>query len=337
MLRVAAPPPAGANLSQAAFRIRGDDTALLNADYGGGIPAGAALTQAAFRLRANDTALLNAPYNLPPATTALEQAAFRLRDGDAVALNEPYGDPEGESPDVMPVGIPGPWTLAMQDEFATGTLNTAIWRPGWFSSTISNPVNSYEGQGYNATHVTLPGDGYLHLRLTDADILCPDGVTRPYTGGMVSSNPNDGRGAGGYQFAYGAVEARVYIPALTGSTLANWPAVWTNGQSPWPSNGEIDIMEGLGGRAAWHYHVTNSHPGSHPSGDWTGWHTFACSWDPGLIVFYWDGVNVGSTSTNVGSSPHYLVLNNALASPTSSYILAPADMLVDYIRVWQRP
>ena len=45
---------------------------------------------------------------------------------------------------------------------------------------------------------------------------------------------------GKFSFRYGRLEVRARIPAVVGS----WPAIWTLGNDmPWPSNGEIDIME----------------------------------------------------------------------------------------------
>lgn len=52
---------------------------------------------------------------------------------------------------------------------------------------------------------------------------------------------SDGR----YNFTYGFVEARMWLPPGTG-TPENWAAFWVNGKV-WPEDGEIDIMETLGG------------------------------------------------------------------------------------------
>ncbi|KAA6340077.1 Beta-glucanase, partial [termite gut metagenome] len=42
------------------------------------------------------------------------------------------------------------------------------------------------------------------------------------------------------EFLYGRFEVKARIPTAGGS----WPAIWTLGKDmPWPSNGEIDIME----------------------------------------------------------------------------------------------
>ena len=74
-----------------------------------------------------------------------------------------------------------------------------------------------------------------------------------------------GRPSGGFQFTYGVVEALVYIPPSASSAIANWPAVWTDGQD-WPADGEDDILEGLGGSACFHFHYSLKSPRSRVRG-----------------------------------------------------------------------
>jgi beta-glucanase (GH16 family) len=159
------------------------------------------------------------------------------------------------------------------------------------------------------------------------------GKTQPYTGALLSSNPSDGRASGGFQYTYGAFETRVYIPA-SGAQVANWPAVWTDGQT-WPTNGEDDIMEGLSGQTCFHFHSPSGGPGACVAGTGAGWHTFASDWEPGSVTFYYDGVQVGQITTAITSSPMYLVLSNTVSATMGGPTLAPADMQVDYLRVWQ--
>nr|WP_037600041.1 family 16 glycosylhydrolase [Streptacidiphilus rugosus] len=191
-----------------------------------------------------------------------------------------------------------------------------MWRPGWFGSTVSGPVNSNETQRYNSTNVTVSG-GNLNLALTSN------------YGALVSTNPHDGRPSGGYEFTGPAVmEARIYTPGTT--SVDNWPAFWSDGQN-WPADGEIDAMEGLGGQLCYHVHDNAGGPGGCTALS-PGWHTYGAYWDSTaqVVTFYYDGVQVGSEPFQNAGSPQYLILDNTSASSP-----VPGTMLVDWVRVWQ--
>jgi hypothetical protein len=231
-----------------------------------------------------------------------------------------------------PIGIPGTWNLVLDDEFNARALDTAIWQPGWFGSGATGPVNSLEAACYSAGNVIIPGDGSVHLRVTATPSTCK-GVGEPNTGALLSSNPYDGRAGGGFEYTYGVVEARVYLPAI-GGRVANWPAVWTDGQAPWPSTGEDDVMEGLSGQVCFHFHSPSGSPGACVAGRYTGWHTFASDWAAGAVSYYYDGVKVGQITSGITSSPMYLVLDNTVSSQGRA-LTKPADAQIDYVRVWQ--
>ena len=204
----------------------------------------------------------------------------------------------------------------------------AEWSTGWFGSGVTAPINGEENACYSPANVSLPGDGTLHLKVTATASTC--GSTRPYTGAAVTTNPSDGRGSG-FQYTYGVLEARVYVPAA-GTQIANWPAVWTDGQK-WPTDGEDDVMEGLDGAACYHFHDPSGGPGSCVSKIKPGWHTFASNWQPGSVTFYYDGADVGSITSGITGAPMYLVLDNTVK--TGSGLTVPGTMQVSYVRVWQ--
>jgi beta-glucanase (GH16 family) len=175
------------------------------------------------------------------------------------------------------------WHLIFEDNFKGKALDTSKWTPGWFGKGITSPVNNDEKACYDSTQVTVPGDGYLHLTLDARQSTCK-GSIHPYTGALVSSNPHDGiAGHPGFQFTYGYIEFRVYLPPSSVGVIANWPAMWTDGQN-WPADGENDTVEGLRGRACYHFPTAPGNPGYGPSGDYTGWHTFASDWEPGIVT-----------------------------------------------------
>ncbi|MFD7989765.1 family 16 glycosylhydrolase [Kitasatospora indigofera] len=224
-----------------------------------------------------------------------------------------------------PLGIAGSWRPVFADEFNSSSLDSSKWTPNWLGcpTCTTPPVTGSETAAYAPSQVSV-GGGSLHLTTAKQDTVA-NGKTYPYRSGMVQSN-------GKAQFTYGAFEARIYLPAA-GTTIANWPAFWTDGQN-WPTDGEMDIMEGLGGDACYHYHSPSGGPGGCAPGNYSGWHTYGAEWKPGSVTYYYDGKQVGQITTGISSSPQYLILNNAV-SPEGGQIVAPADMQVDYVRVWQ--
>ncbi|GAA1269221.1 hypothetical protein GCM10009665_67190 [Kitasatospora nipponensis] len=224
-----------------------------------------------------------------------------------------------------PLGMTGSWRPVFADEFNGSSLDTSKWTPNWLgcATCTTQPVSSAESQAYAPSQATVSG-GSLHLTAVQKPTTV-NGKTYPYTSGMVQSN-------GKAQFTYGAFESRIYLPA-SGGKVANWPAFWTDGQS-WPNDGEMDVMEGLSGNACYHFHSPSGGPGGCAPGDFTGWHTYGAQWQPGSVTYYYDGKAVGTISTGITSAPQYLILNNAVGGSGGASV-APADMQVDYVRVWQ--
>jgi beta-glucanase (GH16 family) len=235
----------------------------------------------------------------------------------------------------VPSGIPGNWSLILDSEFNSSSLNTNIWREGWWGTGVTDPVNANEDDCYNSNNVALSGTA-LDLNVTDQSSTCA-GRTYPYTGSLVDTNPSDGRASGGFQYTFGVFEARVYIPASASGedVIANWPAVWQVGQTatnvPY---GEADLFEGLGGQACYHFINAAGDPGGCDTTLTAGWHTFASDWQPGSITYYYDGKDVGSITSGITSTPMYIVLDNTIAA--DQLAISGADtMQVQYVRVWQ--
>lgn len=211
-----------------------------------------------------------------------------------------------------PQGIPGTWTLNFDDEFSNTSLSPT-WHNGWFNNT--KPVDGEESQRYSSGNVWV-ANGMLHLALGTY-------------GSLVDTDPTQG---GKYTFTgSAAMEARVYTPG-SGSTIYNWPAWWTDGQS-WPGNGEIDVMEGLDGQACYHVHTNAGGPGGCTNLT-AGWHTYGAKWDATAktVAFYYDGKLVGSEPFVQGNAPQYLILDN---TSKASGKMVHQTMLVDYVRVWR--
>ena len=185
-------------------------------------------------------------------------------------------------------------------------------------------------------------NGYLQLRAEKRDMVGWNGKLYHYTSGMVMTGGEKYYIPPGFTFTYGYMEARVRIPAGKGL----WPAFWTLPASyTYPP--EIDMMEILGDTPSvvhMHYHYSGGNIGS----TWTGpdfsagWHTFAADWEPGLVVWYVDGVERFryANSSTVTSSPMYVLLDLAVGGdwpgPPDATTVFPAYYDVDYVRIWQK-
>jgi beta-glucanase (GH16 family) len=242
----------------------------------------------------------------------------------------------------VPNGVAGSWNLIFNDQFSGSSLDSS-WSTGWFGSGITAGVGgASEPECYDPSHV-VEGNNELDLLFTQETETC-DGGSHPYTAGMVTTN-------GKFSFTYGYVEFRAWLPASSTGGVANWPDLWTAGQN-WPTDGEIDIAEGLGGSLCAHYHgPTDGGEGfgagggtGCPAGTYTGgWHTFGADWEPGIITYYYDGKSIGCVATNgslcngpditISSAPMYLLMS--FGSSNAYPITAPATLRVAYVRVWQ--
>lgn len=168
------------------------------------------------------------------------------------------------------------------------------------------------------------------------------------------------------EFLYGRFEVRARIPIAEGA----WPAIWTLGRGlPWPSCGEIDIMEyyriqgvphilanAAWGKdkpydAAWNNkkipfsHFTNRDP------KWAEkFHIWRMDWNENAIKLFLDdellneiplSETVNGTigvGTNPFQKPHYLLLNLAIGGANGGPIeekALPMKYEIDYVRVYQ--
>lgn len=161
---------------------------------------------------------------------------------------------------------------------------------------------------------------------------------------------------------FGRFEIRARIDTAHGS----WPAIWTLGISkPWPSNGEIDIMEfyrikdlpTILANFAWGTEKRNvakwddlKKPLSDFTQDDTEWtrkfHVWRMDWNKDYINLYLDDQLLNSVSLNETVNPdgfnpfrqpHYILLNLALgaAGGDPSQSSFPVRYEVDYVRVYQ--
>ena len=256
------------------------------------------------------------------------------------------------------------WELVWHDEFdVDGVVDKEKW--GFEHGFVRN----HEYQWYQEDNAYIK-DGILMLEGRLDSVANPryDSDSRnwkqsreyaKYTSASINTR-------GKFSFKYGRLEVRARIPAVMGS----WPAIWTLGNDmPWPSNGEIDVMEyyHVGGvphilaNMAWgndrpNQAVWNSKriPYSHFLEKDPYWnekfHVWVMEWDEDEIRLYLDDELLNSQKVDDAKNgrigryehpfrqPHYILLNLAIGGDNGGKPQADAFPMryeVDYVRVYE--
>jgi beta-glucanase (GH16 family) len=250
---------------------------------------------------------------------------------------------------LLPAGLvqaaPPGWTMIWNDEFDGAQLDLAKWAP----ETTTTPYNN-ERQAYLPEQITV-ADG--NMVITSENV--------PYGGKQYRS----GRVHSVWTHQYGRWEVRADLPTSRGM----WPAIWLlpdTTQYPWPSQGEIDIMENRGTQphltsSAFHY--GSSTPFSHrytfaeqttarfgqPVNFHDGFHVYALEWDATKLRFFVDDVHYltvfdADVAGFLGrqTAPMQMTLNTAVGGdflgalqPNASTVW-PQQFLIDYVRTFDR-
>jgi len=242
------------------------------------------------------------------------------------------------------------YQLVFSDEFdGNGRPDSTIW------SYEHGFVRNHEAQWYQADNA------YLHegmLVIEARKEINREGIL--YTSASLNTK-------GKYSFLYGRLEVCARIPTAGGA----WPAIWTLGnEMPWPSCGEIDLMEyyRIDGvphilanacwgndqpyKAVWNSKKTNF---AHFIGKDAVWaqhfHVWRMDWDETAIRLYLDDellneIPLSTTKngsigkyTNPFTRPQYILLNLALGGDNGGPIddaALPLRYEIDYVRVYQK-
>jgi hypothetical protein len=228
------------------------------------------------------------------------------------ALSGSTAPPAAPTGDPAPLGVPGKWRLAFDDEFNGTSLNTSQWDSSWFNGGTMNNVAT------SSSNVSV-GNGVLTLTLSNNG-----------TGALIHTTQASGRAT----VAVGdVIEARIWFPG-NGTTIYNWPAFWANDTNNYPAGGENDIAEGLGDLTVNYHSPSGTHNQGTVPGVWSaGWHTYALWRQVGHSGVYWDGHLVKSYSTDDNGAPEDIILN--VGDGQGPTVTGPAGAVkVDYVRLW---
>lgn len=245
------------------------------------------------------------------------------------------------------------WKLVWSDEF-NARDGSAPDPSKWVLEAGGNGWGNNELEYYTSRpQNTQIKNGNLVITVRAEKYTGADNVTRDYTSARLKTQ-------GKFSRTYGRFEARIKIPYGQGM----WPAFWMLGsdidQVGWPACGEIDIIENIGREPAT-VHGTIHGPGysgaqgigapyTLPKSRFADeFHLYAVEWERNVIRFYVDE-NLYATRTPadlpkntqwVYHKPFFLILNLAVGgswpgNPDSTTTF-PQVMLVDYVRVYERP
>lgn len=170
-----------------------------------------------------------------------------------------------------------------------------------------------------------------------------------YTSGSIKTK-------GLRSWLYGRFEIRAKLNPIQGL----WPAIWFVGDTkPWPSNGEIDLMEfyqqklhantayGEGG-GTWDSVAVPIKEFFDMDSEWgSKFHTWRMDWDAKSIKLYVDDrlmneTDITNTKNKDGFNPfhqkQHIILNLAIGSTGGdpSKVPFPTRFEVDYVRVYQK-
>jgi len=289
------------------------------------ISALAACSGAATNSAANNPAAIGAT-----ASTAVVASAAASTAPPKVAAGRTARASDTSAPTPAPAqGM----TQKFDATFTGSQLNTQVWDTcfPWASSGCTNFGNTDDPdlEWYQAPQDQV-GGGALHLvaQREPTAGLNEQGAGKEYAcrSGMVTTYPS-------LRFEYGYVQVTAQIPFGKGL----WPAFWlAAANDKWPP--EVDMLEHWGSQATGSVYL---HPltGARQGGSVTmpslatGWHTFGLYWSKTTLAWYYDGVQVFSTSVGVPQQDMYFIAN--LADDNTSAGSCSGSLLIKSVEVWQ--
>lgn len=315
------------------------------------------------KITANGVSLDAASYTITAGKIAFKANTFAAAANELVISATGYRDSSVVQQVLRNPSEESDWTLTWSDEFDgkgsrldTNGVNLDKWgyQTGTGSEYGLTDWGNNEQQYYRKENVKVQ-DGKLVIQARKEAY-----NGKKYTSARLFTQPTLNQ-------AYGKFEARMKLPKGQGL----WPAFWMvptdSKYGTWASSGELDILEARGrtpGEVEGTLHYGEAWPNNRASGkayhfnegtDITDFHTYGIEWEPGEIRWYVDGQlyqiqnNWDSWGKNMPAKyafpapfdqKFYMIMNLAVGGnfdgnlePKDTEV--PAEMLVDYVRVYE--
>lgn len=235
------------------------------------------------------------------------------------------------------------WIKVFEDDFSSGLSKWNIWKGGAYNNElqyyqepnlqVSNSILSIVARKETVTGSTLPSD--------------PTPKTFDFTSGRIESKAH-------FSATHTTPKVRMMARIRLPKGYGMWPAFWSYGD-PWPTQGEIDIMEARGHEdfkyqtAYWYGRRSGINQTSGTEGYITTtnslmdcWHIYEVIWEKNALTYYLDGqivdIKTGGNIPNFFRKSERIILNLAVGGsffgdPDASAIQT-GTMEVDWVKVF---
>jgi beta-glucanase (GH16 family) len=236
------------------------------------------------------------------------------------------------------------WTKIFEDDFSTNLANWNVWQGGAYN----NELQMYQANNLQIVNGNL---GISAIKETVNGPTTPFDATPKtfnYTSGRIESLTNFSASPNSPKIR---MTARIKLPPGYGM----WPAFWSYGD-PWPTQGEIDILEGRG-QDEFKYQ-TNYFYGKTAGRNLvrgaegfvttdvslqTCYHVYEVIWSQNSLAFYFDGqlvkTNSGGYVSNLFGKSERITLNLAVGgnffSNFNPSLIQTGTMYVDWVKVFK--
>lgn len=237
------------------------------------------------------------------------------------------------------------WVKRFDEDFTGGLARWTTWTGGAFN---------YELQHYQAANL-LVANGILTIAARRETVT---GATTPFDPTSKVFSYTSGRIESGVHFSADRptpnvrMAARLKLPPGYGL----WPAFWSYGD-PWPTQGEIDILEARGqnpyeyhtaywyGRRSGVNQVKNSEATIQTGTSLTDcWHVYEVIWTKDVLTYLFDGqvvdVKSGGWIPNMYRKKQRVTLNLAVGGlffpNLDPALIQTGDLLADWVKVYTK-